>query len=146
MENIEDLLLKALALPAKIHSDCDIKIRALRKAIIKSIIRYDESTNPKSKDLLEEYDMSISETVAVTSVNMHCHCIDQETMRILEYNMQGVYLLLDESGLSIGISPLCEFENDDERDLCHDDVNLVLNDYEQIAHALLDKIYETQAK
>ena len=146
MENIEDLLLKALALPAKIHSDCQIKIKALRKAIIKCIIRYDESTNPKSKELLEEYDMSIGETVAITSVNSRCNCIDQETMRILEYNMQGVYLMLDESCTTIGISPLCEFVNDRDYNLCNDDDNLVLNDYEQIANALLNKIYETKAK
>ena len=60
MENIEDLLLKALALPAKIYSDCEIKISALRNAIIKCIIRYDESTNSKSKELLREYDVDIS--------------------------------------------------------------------------------------
>lgn len=146
MENIEDLLLKALALPAKICSDCEIKIIALRKAIIKCIIRYDESTNPKSKELLGEYDMDISDTIAVTSVNRHSNCIDQESMRILEYDMQGVYLTLDESCNTIKVSPLCEFENDHDCDLCNEDAELVLNDYEQIANALLDKIYETQAK
>ena len=146
MENIEDLLLKALALPAKIHSDCQIKTSALQRAIVKCVIRYDESANPKTKELLGEYDMSIGETVAITSVNSRCNCIDQETMRILEYNMQGVYLMLDESCTTIGISPLCEFVNDRDYNLCNDDDNLVLNDYEQIANALLNKIYETKAK
>ena len=67
-------------------------------------------------------------------------------MRILEYDMQGVYLTLDESCTTIEICPLCEFKDDHDCDLCNEDAELVLNDYEQIANALLDKIYETQAK
>ena len=146
MENIEDLLLKALALPAKIYSDRQIKISALKKAIIKCIIRYDESTNPKTKELLREYDMDISDTIAVTSVNRRCLCIDKEACRILEYKMEGVYLMLNDSCLNIGISPLCDLKDNDDYDSCDEDANLDLNDHEQIARALLDKIYETQTK
>lgn len=146
MENIEDLLLKALALPAKIYSDCQIKTKALQRAIVKCIIRYDESTNLKSKELLREYNVDIADTIAVTSVNRHCLCIDKEVRRILEYNMEGVYLILGDSCLEVGISPLCDFKNKDDRDSCNGDANLDLNDYEQIARALLDKIYETQTK
>lgn len=146
MEDIEDLLLKALALPAKIHSDCQIKISALQRAIVKCVIRYDESTNPKSKELLKEYDVDMSDTIAVTSVNRHCNCINKEVYRILEYDMEGVYLTLDDSCLEIGISPLCDPKDNDDYNLCDEDVDLDLNDYEQIANALLNKIYETKAK
>lgn len=145
MNDIEDLLLKALALPAKIQCDCEIKIRALQKAIIKCVIRYDESTNPKSKELLGEYDVDISDTIAVTSVSRHCNCINKEVYRILEYNMEGIYLTLDDSCLEVGISPLCDFKDTDDYNLNDEVADLDLNDYEQIARALLDKIYETKA-
>lgn len=146
MEDIEDLLLKALALPAKINSDCQIKISALQRAIIKCVIQYDESTKPKTKELLREYDVDISDTIAITSVNRHCSCINKEVCRILKYDMEGVYLTLDDSSLEIGISPLCDPKDNDDYNLCDEDADLDLNDFEEIAHALLDKIYETQAK
>lgn len=144
MENIEDLLLKALALPDKVHSDCQIKIKALRKAIIECVIRYDESTNPKSKDLLEEYDLNINESIAVTSVDKLCYFANKKTHRITKYVMKGICLALDDTAIEIKIWPLCEFKKRDDDCLFEHEVGL--NDFVQTAYALLCKIYETQAK
>lgn len=144
MKDIEDLLLKALALPAKTHSDRQIKIIALRKAIIKCVIRYDESANPKTKDLLERFDMSINESIAVTSVRKICACVDEKSHRISKYIMKGVCLALDDICSEVSIFPLCGFENEYDARLYKG--GLDLNDYGQTANALLNKIYETQAK
>lgn len=144
MENFEDLLLKALALPDKAHSDCQIKIKALRKAIIGCVIHYNESANPKSKDLLEEYDLDINESIAVTSVDKLCFFANTKTHRITKYVMKGICLTLDDTAIEIKIWPLCKFEKKDDDCLFEHEVSL--NDFVQTAYALLCKIYETQAK
>lgn len=141
MENFEDLLLKALALPDRSRSERQTKVRALRKAIVKCVIRFDENTNPKSKDFLEEYNLDINESIAVTSVDKLCSFADKESHRIIKYRMKGICLSLDETGSKVLIFPLCRKVQDG---IFEHEVSL--NDFVQTAYALLCKIYETQAK
>lgn len=144
MEDIEDLLLKALALPDTSRSERQTKIRALKKAIIKCVIRFDESTLQKSKDLLEEYDLDINESIAVTSSNELCHFNNNKTHRITKYFMKGVCLILDDTRTAVNIYPLCKFQSKDEA--CVFEHQIDLNDFVQTTYALLRKIYETQTK
>ena len=144
MEDIEDVLLKALALPSETYSNRQIKIRALQKAIIKCVIRFDESTKPKSKDFLEEYDLDINESIAVTSVDKLCHFANSKTHRIAKYYMKGVCLVLDDTCTEVKIYPLCKFKEKNKDCLFEHKVGL--NDFMQTANALLCKIYETKAK
>ena len=144
MKDIEDVLLKALALPSKTCSDRQIKIRALKKAIIKCVIRFDESTNPKSKDFLEEYDLDINESIAVTFVDELCHFANSKTHHITKYYMKGICLTLDDTRTAVNIHPLCKFQSKDEA--CVFEHQIDLNDFVQTTYALLCKIYETKVK
>lgn len=140
MKDIEDLLLKALALPNTSRSERQTKVRALRKAIVKCVIRFDESTNPKSKDLLDEYNLDVDESVAITSVDKICFFADKKSHRIVKYFMKGICLTLDETGSKVLIFPLCRKVQDG---IFEHEVSL--NDFVQAAYALLCKIYETKA-
>lgn len=144
MEDIEDLLLKALVLPDRTHSERQTKVRTLRKAIVKCVIRFDESTLPKSKDLLDEYNLDINEAIAVTSANKLCRFVNSKTHRITKYYMKGICLVLDDTGIEVQIYPLCKFasKNDD----CVFEHEVSLNDFVQTAYTLLCKIYETKVR
>lgn len=145
MESIKDLLLKALALPDKIYSDRQTKIRALRKAIIKCVIRYDESANPKSKEFFENYDVDMDRSIAITSVEKRCDFIDRKCRHVTEYDLKGVCLIFEDISNEINIFPLCQFEdNENIPGEIYEGLNL--NDYVEIDNALLNKIYETEAK
>lgn len=140
MEDIEDLLLNALVLPDKTQSECSAKARALRKAIVKCVIRFNEIANPKSKDFLEEYGLDVDESVAITSVDKICFFADKKSHRIVKYFMKGICLTLDETGSKVLIFPLCRKVQDG---IFEHEVSL--NDFVQAAYALLCKIYETKA-
>ena len=141
MKDIEDLLLNALALPDKTQSEYRTKARTLRKAIVKCVIRFNEITNPKSKDFLEEYNLDINESIAVTSVDKLCSFADKKSHRIIKYLMKGICLSLDETGSKVLIYPLCRKVQDG---LFEHEVSL--NDFVQAAYALLCKVYETKDK
>ena len=144
MKDIEDDLLKALALPNRSRSERQTKVRALRKAIVKCVIRFNESTLPKSKDLLDEYNLDINESIAVTSTDRLCRFVNSKTRRVTKYYMKGICLVLDDTGVEVQIYPLCKFASKD--DDCVFEHEVSLNDFVQTAYALLCKIYETQAK
>jgi hypothetical protein len=143
MEDIEDLLLKALALPNTSRSERQTKVRALRKAIVKCVIHFNESTLSKSKDLLDEYNLDINESIAVTSTDRLCRFVNSKTRRVTKYYMKGICLVLDDTGIEVQIYPLCKFASKD--DDCVFEHEVSLNDFVQAAYALLCKVYETKA-
>lgn len=142
MEDIEDLLLNALVLPDKTQSECSAKARALRKAIVKCVIRFNEIANPKSKDFLEEYGLDVDESVAITSVDKICFFADKKSHRVIKYFMKGICLTLNETGNHIRIFPLCKFVSKVQDCVLGHEVSL--NDFVQAAYALLCKVYETK--